>query len=82
MRKNLMQQTFNVLVCSPEPASRAGSGWQFNGNKPCADDSHGSRARQNKRMPEVSREDIIVRQGKDRLQVTGWTPLSGEICSS
>jgi hypothetical protein len=36
----------------------------------------------NKRMPEVSREDIIVRQGKDRLQVTGWTPLSGEICSS
>jgi hypothetical protein len=46
MRKNLMQQTFNVLVCSPKPASRAGSGWQFNGNKPCADDSHGSRARQ------------------------------------
>jgi len=32
----------------------------------------------NKRMPEVNREDIIVRQGKDRLQVTGWTPLSGD----
>jgi hypothetical protein len=29
----------------------------------------------NKRMPEVSREDIIVRQGKDRVQVTGWTPI-------
>ena len=24
-----------------------------------------------KRMPEVNREDVIVRQGKDRLQVTG-----------
>jgi len=32
----------------------------------------------NKRMPEVNREDIIVRQGKDRLQVTGWTPLGGD----
>ncbi|MGD0164382.1 MAG: hypothetical protein ABSB39_18070 [Candidatus Sulfotelmatobacter sp.] len=32
----------------------------------------------NKRMPEVNREDIIVRQGKDRLLVTGWTPLSGD----
>jgi hypothetical protein len=32
----------------------------------------------NKRMPEVNREDIIVRQGKDRLQVTGWTPISGD----
>jgi hypothetical protein len=29
-------------------------------------------------MPEVSREDIIVRQGKDRLQVTGWSPISGD----
>ncbi len=29
----------------------------------------------NKRIPDVNREDIIVRQGKDRLQVTGWTPL-------
>jgi hypothetical protein len=32
----------------------------------------------NKRIPEVNRDDIIVRQGKDRLQVTGWTPLSGD----
>jgi len=32
----------------------------------------------NKRMPVVNREDIIVRQGKDRLQVTGWTPLGGD----
>ncbi len=32
----------------------------------------------NKRMPEVNREDIMVRQGKDRLQVTGWTPIGGD----
>jgi hypothetical protein len=32
----------------------------------------------NKRMPEVHREDIIVRQGKDRLKVTGWTPVGGD----
>ena len=32
----------------------------------------------NKRMPEVNREDIIVRQGKDRLQVTGWTPIGSD----
>jgi len=32
----------------------------------------------NKRMPEVNREDVIVRQGKDRLQVTGWTPVGGD----
>ena len=32
----------------------------------------------NKRMPEVNREDIIVRQGKDRLRVTGWTPIRGD----
>jgi hypothetical protein len=30
---------------------------------------------ENKRMPEVSREDVIVKQGKTRLQVTGWTPV-------
>lgn len=29
---------------------------------------------ENKRMPEVAREDVIVRQGKDRLNVTGWKP--------
>jgi hypothetical protein len=33
---------------------------------------------ENKRMPEVNREDIIVRQGKDRLEVTSWTPIGGE----
>jgi hypothetical protein len=32
----------------------------------------------NKRMPEVNREDIIVKQGKDRLKVTGWTPVGGD----
>jgi hypothetical protein len=31
-----------------------------------------------KRMPAVNREDIIVRQGKDRLQVTGWSPIGGD----
>lgn len=31
---------------------------------------------ENKRMPDVNREDVIVRQGKDRLQVTGWTPAT------
>jgi len=31
-----------------------------------------------KRMPEVNREDVIVRQGKDRLKVTGWTPARGD----
>jgi hypothetical protein len=30
---------------------------------------------ENKRTPEVNREDVIVRQGKERLEVTGWTPL-------
>jgi len=32
----------------------------------------------NKRMPEVNREDIIVRQGKERLKVTNWTPIGGD----
>jgi hypothetical protein len=27
-----------------------------------------------KRMPEVNKEDVVVRQGNNRLQVTGWTP--------
>jgi hypothetical protein len=35
----------------------------------------------NKRMPEITREDIVVRQGKDRLQVTGWTPVGRERAS-
>ncbi len=29
---------------------------------------------ENKRMPDINREDVVVRQGKDRLQVTEWTP--------
>src|SRR5712692_9227871 len=33
---------------------------------------------ENKRMPEVTREDVIVKQGKDRLKVTGWTPARGD----
>ena len=33
---------------------------------------------QSKPMPEVNREDVIVRQGKNRLRVTGWTPAHGE----
>lgn len=33
---------------------------------------------ENKRLPEVNREDVIVRQGKERLQVTGWTPVGGD----
>jgi hypothetical protein len=32
----------------------------------------------NKRMPEVSRDDLIVKQGSNLLQVTGWTPASGD----
>ena len=31
-----------------------------------------------KRMPEVNREDVIVRQHKDRVQVTGWTAARGD----
>ena len=29
-------------------------------------------------MPEVNREDVIVRQDKDGVQVTGWTPACGD----
>lgn len=29
-------------------------------------------------MPELSRDDIMVKQGKDRLKVTEWTPASGD----
>ncbi|MGA2811971.1 MAG: hypothetical protein ABSG16_11265 [Candidatus Acidiferrum sp.] len=32
----------------------------------------------NKRLPEVTRDDVIVKQGKDRLQVTGWRPAQGQ----
>jgi len=33
---------------------------------------------QSRRMPDVNREDVIVRQGRNRLKVTGWTPARGE----
>jgi hypothetical protein len=32
----------------------------------------------NKRMPEVNKDDVVVRQGNKRLQVTGWTPAHDE----
>ncbi len=32
----------------------------------------------NKRLPDINREDVIVKQGKERLQVTGWTPVGGD----
>jgi hypothetical protein len=32
----------------------------------------------NKRMPDLNREDVIVKQGKERLQVTDWTPVGGD----
>ena len=32
----------------------------------------------NKRMPEVKQDDVIVKQGKNQLQVTGWTPARGQ----
>lgn len=31
-----------------------------------------------KRMPEVKREDVRVKQGKAELRVTGWTPARGD----
>jgi hypothetical protein len=31
-----------------------------------------------KRMPEVKREDVIVRQSEERLHVTEWTPARGD----
>jgi hypothetical protein len=31
-----------------------------------------------KRMPSINPEDVIVRQGKDRLQVAEWVPAQGE----
>jgi hypothetical protein len=33
---------------------------------------------ENKRMPDINREDVIVTQGKERLRVTGWTPVHDE----
>jgi hypothetical protein len=31
-----------------------------------------------KRMPEISQSDVLVRQGKARLEVTGWVPAKGD----
>lgn len=31
-----------------------------------------------KQMPTVNREDVIVRQGRERARVTAWTPARGE----
>jgi hypothetical protein len=31
-----------------------------------------------KRMPEINLEDVVVKQGKQRLQVTEWTPAQGD----
>ncbi len=31
-----------------------------------------------KRPPELKREDVVLTLGKERLQVTGWTPATGE----
>ena len=32
----------------------------------------------NKRMPEISQQDVIVTQGKERLKVRGWVPAQGQ----
>ncbi len=32
----------------------------------------------NKRMPEISQQDIIVKQGKQRLNVSEWVPATGQ----
>jgi hypothetical protein len=31
----------------------------------------------NKRMPEIKREDVLVKRGKERLKVAEWTPAQG-----
>ncbi|MGB8061648.1 MAG: hypothetical protein WCF26_07125 [Candidatus Sulfotelmatobacter sp.] len=32
----------------------------------------------NKRMPEISQQDVVVTQGKERLKVRGWVPAQGQ----
>src|ERR1700691_6092016 len=32
----------------------------------------------NKRMPEINQQDVVVKQGKQRLQVTEWVPAQGD----
>ncbi len=78
MRKNLMHRIsmflFVVLSLLPMQA-------QDGGSTTASPVQMTVRVRvlgKNKRMPEVNREDIIVRQGKDRLQVTRWTPISSD----
>lgn len=31
---------------------------------------------ENKRIPVINRDDVIVKQGNERLEVTGWSPVS------
>jgi len=78
MRKNLMQTIpiflFFILSLLPVQAQDGSS----KATSPVQMTVTVRMLEKNKRMPEVSREDIIVRQGKDRLQVTGWSPIGGE----
>jgi len=32
----------------------------------------------NKRMPEINQQDVVVTQGKERLKVRGWVPAQGQ----
>ena len=77
MRKNLMQRIpmflFFVLSLLPLQAQDSNS----TTTSPVQMTVTVRVVGKSKGMPEVNREDIIVRQGKDRLQVTGWTPISG-----
>ncbi len=78
MRKNLMQKLsmflFVVLSLLPVQAQDGSS----TATSPVQMTVTVRVLGKNKRMPEINREDIIVRQGKDRLQVTGWNPISGD----
>ncbi|MFY9949625.1 MAG: hypothetical protein WAK27_13090 [Candidatus Sulfotelmatobacter sp.] len=78
MRKNLMQRLsmflFIVLSLLPVQAQDVSSAT----TSPVQMTVTVRVLGKNKRMPEVHREDIIVRQGKDRLKVTGWTPVGGD----
>ena len=76
MRKNLMQQLsmFLFVVLSLLPVQA-----QDGSSTPTSPVQMTVTVRvfgKNKRMPDVNREDIIVRQGKDRLQVTGWSRIN------
>jgi hypothetical protein len=56
----------NLFVLPPPPAAIAGAGGEYNRNHSRDMSVTVRRLGKNKRMPEVTREDIIVRQGKDR----------------